>query len=111
MSNNIDNDITKGLKRKENIRTRNKFPFEIEKCNKQIYQQSFVQQFIRKLETENIDLINSKENNQNPEQQIVKVDAEEYKCGVCDKTCKNLAGLKAHERFKHTYQHVTIRRK
>ena len=109
--NNPDHNITKGLKRKENIRTRNKFPFQIEKCNKQIYQQSFVQQFIRKLETENIDLINSKENNQNPEQQIVKVDAEEYKCGVCDKTCKNLAGLKVHERFKHTYQHVTIRRK
>jgi hypothetical protein len=111
--NNPDHNITKGLKRKENIRTRNKFPFQIEKCNKQIYQQSFVQQFIRKIETENADLIKTKEIDRKPAQDIdiVKVDADEYKCGICEKMCKNLAGLRAHERFKHAYQHVTIRRK
>ena len=40
---NQDNYVTKGLKKKELIRTRNNFPYQIQKCNKQQYQESFVQ--------------------------------------------------------------------
>ena len=109
--NNPDHNITKSLKTKEIIRTRNKFPYQIGKCNKQIYQQSFVQQYLRKLEAENEIHIKPSENNNKPVQEIDKTSIQGHKCETCDKICLSKAGLKAHERLKHMYQHVTIRRK
>jgi uncharacterized protein YjhX (UPF0386 family) len=109
--NNPDHNITKSLKTKETIRTRNKFPFQIEKCNKQIYQQSFVQQYLRKLEAENENYFKTNENNNKTVQEIDSMSKEGHKCEICDKICLSKAGLKAHERKKHMYRHVTIRRK
>ena len=40
------------IKKKELIRTRNNFPYQIQKCNKQQYQESFVQMYLRKTESQ-----------------------------------------------------------
>ena len=107
--NNNDHNITTSLKRKETIRTRNTFPFQIGKCNKQIYQQSFVQQYLRKLEADNQNNTNISAPYKNLAEELHKaVPTQSIKCEMCDKLCKNQAGLKAHQRFKHANQHAAV---
>ncbi len=46
---NPDHNITKSFQTKDVSRPRNKFPFRIEKCTRDIYQQSFTQKYMRVL--------------------------------------------------------------
>ena len=79
---NQDHHITMNLKKKENIRTRNNFPFQIQKCNKQQYQDSFVQKYMWKIE--------SQQGNEEPEHKTSSTENQkELKCQHCKKTYKS----------------------
>ena len=91
---NQDHHITMNLKKKENIRTRNNFPFQIQKCNKQQYQDSFVQKYMRKKE--------SQQGNEEPEHKTNSTENQkELKCQHCKKTYKCIKWLNKHIENKH----------
>ena len=108
---NPDHNITKSFQTKDVSRPRNKFPFRIEKCTRDIYQQSFTQKYMRVLEAEKHPFQISENNDCDTVQEATKKRTKEYICEICSKTCQSKAGLKSHERAKHTYPNVTIRRK
>jgi hypothetical protein len=91
---NQDHHITMNLKKKENIRTRNNYPFQIQKCNKQQYQDSFVQKYMRKIE--------SQQGNEEPEHKTNSTENQkEIKCQYCKKTYKSTKWLNKHIENKH----------
>ena len=103
--------ITKSLPTRDTTKTRNKFPIAIQKCNKQKYQESFLQQYLRVLEAESIKYAT-------PAQiPLIPTNVESVKCDICGKTLKNQKGLNRHIRLMHQtpaqqpdYKNVTIRR-
>jgi len=103
--------ITKSLPTRDTTKTRNKFPIAIQKCNKQKYQESFLQQYLRVLEAESI-------KDATPAQiPPIPTNVESVKCDICGKSLKNQKGLNRHIRLMHQtlaqqpdYKNVTIRR-
>ena len=91
---NQDHHITMNLKKKDNIRTRNNFPYLIQKCNKQQYQDSFVQKYMRKTESQqgNGEEEHKTNSTENPK---------ELKCQHCKKTYKSTIWLNKHIKNKH----------
>ena len=92
----LDNEhpITKSLEKRESI-TRKNFPFAIQKCNGDKYQDSFLQQFLRKLEKEGFALPKTTITTKPP-----KV-AENATCEICNKIFKNTRGVNQHKRMTH----------
>ena len=89
---NQDHYVTKGLKKKELIRTRNNFPYQIQKCNKQQYQESFVQKYLRKTES------------QYKSEEIEPTEEINFKilvCKQCNKVYKSAKWLEKHIQNKH----------
>ena len=91
---NQDHHITKGLKKKEVIRTRNNFPFQIQKCNKQQYQESFVQKYLRKTESQYT-------NEEKETRETINI-VEKFVCKQCNKTYKSTKWLEKHIQNKHS---------
>jgi hypothetical protein len=92
---NQDHYITKSLKKKEVIRTRNSFPYQILKCNKQQYQESFVQKYLRKAEKE----YGNEEKEETTE--IIINNAGRFVCKQCNKAYKSPIWLDKHIKNKH----------
>ena len=91
-----NHNITKSLKRKETIRTRNTFPFALSKCRTASYENTFVQKYARVLETNH--------NNQKTADKPTSSEEESknlIECDNCGRSFKGLRGVKAHKRLKH----------
>ena len=88
--------ITKSLEERESI-TRKNFPFLINKCRTEKYQNSFLQQFLRKLEKDGLKLP-SNSAKAPPKQKSTNENAI---CEICKKTFKNKRVVNTHKRMKH----------
>ena len=99
--------ITKGLVKREELSTRYRFPFRIEKCNSERHQNTFLQKYLRLLEKEKFELKsikNLKQNNTDQSHSILEEPTTSIpmvKCDKCGNLFKNSRGLKIHEGKKH----------
>jgi hypothetical protein len=93
---NSEHPITKSLEKRESV-TRKNFPFTIPKCKSEKYQNSFLQQFLRKLEKEGL-----------PTQPTLPskplIAQQKAKCDICMKEFKNTRGVNQHKRLIHKDQ-------
>ena len=87
--------ITKSLPTRDTTKTSNKFPIAVQRCNKQKYQNSFLQQYLRILEAEHLQNVITTKIPINP----TKV--EHVNCEICGKTLKSQKGLNCHKRLIH----------
>ena len=86
--------ITKDLKRKDNIKTRNTFPFAPSKCRTTRYEKTFVQKYIRVLETNH----NNQKTSDKPTSNEVHNNEKLTACNNCGKLFKGLRGVNMHKR-------------
>jgi len=95
---NAEHPVTKSLQKRDTV-TRNKFPFKIDKCNNEKYQNSFLQQYLRVLEKEGFTTNTATDKNQK-----TQTSKETTVCETCKKSFKNTRGLNQHIRMIHTYK-------
>ena len=114
LNNIIENEnhpVTKSLIKKENInKTRQKFPFKIKKCRTNTYENSFVQKYLRILESGNNNTNNT--DNKSPlKEKTNEKNKIKTECELCGKFFISIKIHKAktHKNFEHNYSNVTIR--
>lgn len=93
---NSDHPITKSLEKRESI-TRKGFPFKINKCKSEMYQNSYLQQFLRKLEKEGL----IKQANHTTTTNPTTKEEEKVVCEICNKAYKGTRGVNQHKRMTH----------
>lgn len=103
--------ITKGLETKPIGRTRNQFPFVIPTCRLTARQNSFVQKYLRILESENFcpDWYKEKQVQEAAETDTTTKpasEAEQVRCDICGKPQKNERGVNVHKRIKHKQEQL-----